>query len=102
MNCHAAALLRMMELEEGGGKQGERMRHAVQATGTGLAPFYGLRKDHKAVEGDVSKGPRVRPVCGARECATRRTSYLMCQLLALFIPKGRTKCKVKCRENLRK
>ena len=78
MNCNAAALLRMMGLEEGEGTQGERMRNTVQATGTGLAPFYGLRKDHKAEEGDTGKGPNVRPVRGASECATRRTSYLLC------------------------
>ena len=49
LNCHAAALLRMMGLNDGEGTTGERLRHAVQAKGTGLALFYGLRKDHKEV-----------------------------------------------------
>ena len=53
MNCHATALLRMMGLEDREGTEGERLRRAVQATGTGLAPFYGLRKDHKETGGGV-------------------------------------------------
>ena len=93
LNSHAAALLRMMGLKEGGESEGERLRNAVQAKGTGLAPFYGLRKDHKmAVGGDEGKGPRMRPLCGAKECSTRRTSYLLCQLLTPLIHEGGTQC----------
>ena len=78
MNGHALALLRMMGLSEDRG--GDRIRNTMCATGTGLAPFYGLRKDHKSDAGD-GNGPRVRPLCGAKECSTKRTSYLLCQLL---------------------
>ena len=93
LNSHAAALLRMMGLKEGEGTAGERLRNAVQAKGTGLAPFYGLRKDRKvAVDSDEEKGPRMRPLCGAKECSTRRTSYLLCQLLTPLIPEGGTQC----------
>ena len=85
LNCHATALLRMMGLKEGEGCTGERLRHAVQAKGTNLAPFYGLRKDHKEVS-EGSSGPRVRPICGAEECSTKRVSYLLCQVLTPLIP----------------
>lgn len=91
LNSHAAALLRMMGLEEEAGSEGERLRRAVQAQGTGMAPFYGLRKDHKVVN-DVEKGPRVRPLCGAKECSTRRSSFLLCQLLSPLIAQGNTQC----------
>ena len=54
----------MMGLKDDAGTEGERLRWAVQAKGTELAPVYGLRKDHKQVI-DKMKGPRVRPLCGA-------------------------------------
>ena len=79
----------MMGLKDDAGTEGERLRCAVQAKGTGLAPFYGLKKDHKEVI-DEMKGPRVRPLCGAKECSTRRTSYLLCQLLSPLIAQGDT------------
>lgn len=78
-------------MKDDAGTQGERVRRAVQATGTGMAPFYGLRKDHKVVD-DVEKGPRVRPLCGAKECSTRRTSFLLCQVLTPLIAQGNTQC----------
>ena len=34
----------------------------------------------------------MRPVCGARECLTKRTSYLLSKLLAPIIPQGGTQC----------
>ena len=83
----------MMGLNDGEGTTGERLRHAVQAKGTGLAPFYGLRKDHKEVAAAcMRKGQRVRPICGAEECSTKRVSYLLCQLLTPLIPQGSTQC----------
>ena len=91
LNSHSTAILRMMGLKEGQGTQGERLRRSVQANGTGMAPFYGLRKDHKEVI-DIDKGPRVRPLCGAKECSTRRVSYLLCQLLTPLIGQGDTQC----------
>ena len=96
LNSHVAALLRMMGLEdreEGEGLGESRLRLATQATGTGLAPFYGLRKDHKEVPAEeVDKGPRVRPICGAEECSTKRVSYILCQILTPLIPRGKTQC----------
>ena len=94
LNCHAAALLRMMGLEAGEDDEGEsRLRLATQAKGTGLAPFYGLRKDHKEVPPDkVDKGPQVRPICGAEECSTKRVSYILCQVLTPLVVRGSTQC----------
>ena len=93
LNSQATALLRMMGLKEGEGESGGRLRRAVQATGTGLAPFYGLRKDPKEIPpGEEEKGPRVRPICGAQECSTKRVSYLLCQLLTPLIPRWCTQC----------
>lgn len=89
LNSHAAALLRMMGLEEG--PEGDRLRRAVQAKGTGLAPYYGLRKDHKPCD-NTSKGPRVRPLCGAKECSTRRVSYLLCKVLEPLTKEEETNC----------
>ena len=91
MNSHGLALLRMMGLSEGG--RGDRLRKAVVAEGTSLAPYYGLRKDHKATEeGEEENGPRVRPVCGAKECLTRRVSYLLCQLIIGMAPGVESQC----------
>ena len=65
----------------------------MQAIGTGLAPFYVLRKDHKEVAADrIEQGPRVRPICGAEDCSTKRVSYLLCQVLTHLIPRRSTQC----------
>ena len=58
-----------------------------------IAPFYGLRKDHKEVPtGREEKGPRVRPICGAEDCSTKRVSYLLCQILTPLLPDWCTQC----------
>ena len=91
MNAHAGALLRMMGLSEE--VEGDRLRRAMHAEGTGLAPFYGLRKDHKELQpGEESSGPKMRPGCGAKDCSTKRTSYVLCQILDKVVPKGGTQC----------
>ena len=93
LNSHAAALLRMMGLEEDEETGESRLRLATQAHGTSLAPFYGLRKDHKQVPPDeAEKGPRVRPICGAEECSTKRVSYILCRILTPLISRGSTQC----------
>ena len=82
MNCHALALLRMMGLDER--RSGDRLRNTMVAEGVRLAPFYGLRKDHKKVEeGNELEGPKIRPVCGAIDCLTKRTSYVLCLFLSV-------------------
>ena len=81
LNSEGAALMRMLGLDDQEGSQGERLRKAITAHGVSVAPLYGTRKDHKDVDpGHEQIGPKVRPVCGAEDCATKRVSYLLCLL----------------------
>lgn len=91
MNGHALALGRMMGLKEG--NRGNRLRYAMTAQGSKLATLYGLRKDHKVIEvGKEVEGPKMRPVCGAKECHTKRVSYILCLILSHLIPDNGTQC----------
>ena len=91
LNCHAKALLRMMGLEDN--NNGSRMRQACTAEGINFAELYSLRKDHKGNQNnDTALGPKSRPVCGCRDCGTKRTSYLLCQILRPLIPESATHC----------
>ena len=91
MNSQALALLRMMGLDPK--EPGDRLRRAVVAEGVTVPPFYGMRKDHKAVPSDEEeKGPKIRPVCGAKDCVTKRTSYILCLLLGQIISENATNC----------
>ena len=91
MNCEALALLRMMGNEEG--DKGKRLRNAVVAHGVKVPPFYGTRKDHKELpEGEEERGPKVRPVCGAEDCKTKRVSFLLCKLCSPLIKGNPTHC----------
>ena len=91
MNCHGYALLRMTGLKDD--KNGERIRRAMRSSNNALAPFYCLRKDHKKIEeGKEIEGPKTRPLCGATDCLTRRTSFLLSKLLTELIPAGSTQC----------
>jgi uncharacterized protein YktA (UPF0223 family) len=75
-------------------KTGERIRKAMRSSNNALAPFYCLRKDHKKVEeGHETEGPKTRPLCGATDCLTRRTSFLLSKLLVEIIPPKETQCK---------
>ena len=90
MNCQAQALLRILGMKEGEGKQ---IRTAMTSTNTTLAPFYCLRKDHKKVEaGKEKEGPKTRPLCGATDCLTKRTSYMLSKLLTDLILPDDTQC----------
>ena len=91
MNAEGLALLRMLGLNDD--TAGERLRKAIVAEGVRVPPFYGMRKDHKVVRpGDEELGPRVRPVCGAEDCVTKRVSYILCMLLSHLIPENGTHC----------
>ena len=93
LNSQGAALLRMLGLNEEEGSQGERLRRAITAHGVKIAPLYGTRKDHKHVEvGQEQIGPKVRPVCGAEDCATKRVSYILCLLTTPLIGMSPTHC----------
>ena len=91
LNCHTLALTRMLGLNSD--VNGNRLRNALTTEGNILAPFYCLRKDHKEVPpGQEMIGPKTRPVCGAKDCLTRRISYIMCMILKELIPKEPTNC----------
>ena len=91
MNSHAMALCRMMGLKDD--DHGNTIRQQVTSEGNVVAPFYCLRKDHKTVEvGEEERGPKTRPVCGAKDCHTKRTSYLLCKVLKELIPTEETHC----------
>ena len=92
MNGHALAFLRMLGINSTE-SAGDRVCKAVVAHGVKVPPFYGMRKDHKEVPaGEEDRGPRVRPVCGAKDCVTRRLSYLMCLLLCRLTEGEKTNC----------
>ena len=92
MNGHALAFVRMLGINSME-SAGERVCKAVVAHGVKIPPFYGMRKDHKVVPtGEEDKGPRVRPVCGAKDCVTRRLSYLLCLLLCRLTEGEKTNC----------
>ena len=87
MNSHGYALLRMMGLNN------DRIRLTMQSSNNVLAPFYCFRKDHKEIEqGKEVEGPKTRPLCGATDCLTRRTSFLLSELLVEIIPTTSTQC----------
>ena len=93
MNGHALAFLRMMGINSGE-YSGHRVCNAVVVHGVKIPPFYGMRKDHKHVpSGEEDRGPRVRPVCGAKDCGTRRASYLQCLLFSRLLSGEETNCK---------
>ena len=92
LNSHALAFTRMLGLSDEA--EGDRMRWAVTAEGSAIAPLYGLRKDHKPiseVEEERIAGPKMRPICGAHDSLTKRTSYLLSKLLTPLID-GDTHC----------
>ena len=93
MNSHALALVRMLGLSDG--DSGKRLRNAITAEGTSIAPLYGLRKDHKPIPEDTvlqEEGPKMRPICGARDSLTKRTSYLLCKILTPLLEGEETHC----------
>ena len=91
MNAEGLALLRMMGHDAD--TAGDRLRNAIVAEGVRVPPLYGTRKDHKEVKvGEEEIGPRVRPVCGAEDCVTKRVSYILCLLLSHLIPESETHC----------
>ena len=81
INAHALALGRILGLKDG--DEGKPLRNVMTAEGTKTAQFYGLRKDHKEIEEGMEEiGPKVRPVCGAKEGQSKRISYVLCMMLS--------------------
>ena len=91
LNCHTKALLRMMGLRDN--FNGKRLQQACTAEGINFVELYSLRKDHKPmVVGEEITGPKTRPVCGCRDCGTKRISYLLCQVLRPMVSESKTHC----------
>ena len=92
MNAEGLALLNMMGLdEEKGGDM--RLRNVIRAENVSIPPFYGMRKDHKKIdEGMEEIGPKVRPVCGAKDCVTKRVSHIICQIIYPLVGNESTHC----------
>ena len=92
MNAEGMALLNMMGLDEMKGGD-MRVRNVIKAENTSIPPFYGMRKDHKKVEENMREtGPKVRPVCGAKDCVTKRVSHLLCQIIYPLVGNESTHC----------
>ena len=92
MNAEGLALLNMMGLDEiKGGDM--RLRNVIKAENVNIPPFYGMRKDHKKVEEGMEEvGPKVRPVCGANDCVTKRVSHILCKILYPLVENEKTHC----------
>ena len=91
MNAQATALLHMLGIDNDA--HGTRLRRAVVAHGVSIPAFYGTRKDHKTVPpGTEDRGPKVRPVCGAEDCVTKRSSYILCLIGSNLIEGEDTNC----------
>ena len=66
INAHALGLGRMLGLKDG--EDGKALRNVMTMDRRKIVKFYGLRQDHKDIEeGQEEVGPKVRPVCGAKE-----------------------------------
>ena len=57
-----------------------RVTWATQSTNSPTPPLYGLRKDHKPTEDEVS-GPPVRPVCGANQASNTTLSHFLSKVV---------------------
>ena len=91
MNAEALSLLQMLGINQDA--SGDRLRNAVIAQGIKLPPFYGTRKDHKDVPPEFEeRGPKVRPVCGAEDCITKRLSYILCLIGSQLLEGEYTHC----------
>ena len=60
-----------------------RVEMATRSTNTPAPPMYGLRKDHKVSE-DATKGPPVRPVCGANQAPNSRLGNFLSRIVNDF------------------
>ena len=101
INAHALALGRILGLKDG--DEGKTLRNVMTAEGTKTAKFYGLRKDHKELEeGREEEGPKVRPVCGAKEGQSKRLSYILCMILSELLKEMKSETQYNSTEELLK
>ena len=64
VNAHAVFWTRFLQAGSKT-KSATKLKDSMVSVGSSIAPLYTLRKDHKVYD-DESRGPPVRPVCGAR------------------------------------
>ena len=72
----------------------DRVNAATTSTNTPPPPLYGLRKDHKPTD-DMTKGPPVRPVCGANQAPNSRLSNFLSRIINEYADSAniRTECR---------
>jgi len=66
--------------EETSASAPERVKNNMLVENHGLAPLYGLRKDHKPIDDD-NVGPPVRPVCGGNAAYNSKFSHLISMVI---------------------
>ena len=81
MNAHSTMWTRILRTgEEAGGSAPDRVKNNLLVENHGLAPLYGLRKDHKPTD-DENVGPPVRPVCGGNAGYNSKFSHLISMVI---------------------
>lgn len=62
--------------------------------------MYGLRKDHKDTE-DETKGPPVRPVCGANQAPNSRLSHFLSRIINDYTDNANIETECRSSEEMR-
>ena len=90
MDRHAAQLAKDFRIGAAWGHEC-RVKEAVTAVNTLPPNTYGVRKNHKPeIPGEEQKGPKVRPICGAKEAPNSRLGQMaadVINMVADFIEK---------------
>ena len=80
VNAHAVFWTRFLQAGSKT-KSATRLKDSMVSVGSPIATLYTLRKDHKVYDNE-SRGPPVRPVCGAVAGYNHRLAYLISTMLA--------------------
>ena len=101
MNQHMKQFNKMFMVgSEAGPRQEERVEMATHSTNTPAPPMYGLRKDHKVIV-DATKGPPVRPVCGANQAPNSRLGNVISRIVNDFADRAGIKTECRSSEEMR-
>ena len=101
MNQHMKQFNKMFMVgSEAGPRQEERVEMATHSTNTPAPPMYGLRKDHKVIV-DATKGPPVRPVCGANQAPNSRLGNFISRIVNDFADRAGIKTECRSSEEMR-
>ena len=82
MNHHMKQFNRMFNVGSAHNHE-SRVTSATHSTNMPAPPLYGLRKDHKVTE-NMTKGPPVRPVCGADQAPNSRLGNFLSRIVNDF------------------